>query len=106
MDKTTSTSIPMDRLLPFFRPLDLSVFKAFHFGCLSRTFLDSELQTKEQEEVMLQAPQLIFLLQDLSKKLASSFTSFGPRVSREGCGETGSFLLGLTHTGHTSTAHM
>jgi len=80
MDKATPTIGLVDRLLPYFRPLDLSVFKAFHFGCLSRTMLDSELQTKEQEEVKLKAPQLIFLLQDLCRKLTSTFGTFGPKV--------------------------
>ena len=84
MDKSVPTSGLVERLLPFFRPLDLSVFKAFHFGCLSRTMLDSELQTKEQEEVKLQVPQLIFLLRDLCSKLTSSFVTFGPKVSK-GC---------------------
>ena len=80
MEKTTATSISMEKLHPFFRPLDLSVFKAFSFGCLSRTILDSNLLTKEQEEVMLEQPQLIFLLHDLCKKLTSSFTTFRPWV--------------------------
>ena len=80
MDKATPTSGFVDRLLPYFRPLDLSVFKAFHFGCLSRTMLDSDLLTREQEEVKLKVPQLIFLLQDLCGKLTSSFVTFGPKV--------------------------
>ena len=88
MDKTPTTpSVPIDKLRPYFRELDLSVFKVFHFGCLSRTILDSEAQTREQEELHLKPSQLIFLLQDLCTKLASSFMTFGPKVGVAfGCG--------------------
>lgn len=81
MDKTPITpTVPIDKLRPYFRELDLSVFQVFRFECLSRTILDSEAHTKEQEELHLKPSQLIFLLQDLCGKLASSFTTFGPRV--------------------------
>ncbi len=80
MDKSAPASSLVDKLLPSFRPLDLSVFKVLQFGCLSRTMLDSDLQTKEQEEVKLQVPQLIFLLQDLCSKLLATLGIFGPKV--------------------------
>lgn len=79
MDPATPT-IPIDRLHPYFRELDLSVFEAFHFGTLSRTLLDSESNTREQEELNLQAPQLVLLLQDLCSKLNNSFVTFKPKV--------------------------
>lgn len=82
MDKTPATpTIPIDKLRPYFRDLSLSVFNVFQFGSLSRTILDTDSNTKEQTEISLQPPQLIFLLQDLCNKLTSSFQTFGPRVS-------------------------
>lgn len=39
--------------------------------------MDSESRTKEQEELKLRPPQLLFLLRDLNDKLSSSLTAFG-----------------------------
>ena len=81
MDKTPATpTIPIDRLRPYFRELSLSVFRAFQFGCLSRTILDSHSEARDQEELSLQPSQLIFLLQDLTHKLTQTFSAFPARV--------------------------
>ena len=84
VDKAASSSnapaIPIDKLSPFFRELDLRVFTVLHYGILSRTILDSEQMTKEREELKLRPPQLAFLLQDLSSKLSSTFSLFGGKV--------------------------
>lgn len=81
IEKTPTTpTIPIDRIRPYFRELSLSVFRAFQYGCLSRTILDSHSEARDQEELSLQPSQLIFLLQDLSQKLSSTFSAFGPRV--------------------------
>ena len=61
------------------RELDLSVFSALHYDPVSRTLLDSEMHTKDREELSLQPPQLSFLLQDLVLKLSSSLSLFGAR---------------------------
>ena len=84
VDKAASSSnapaVPIDKLSPFFRELDLRVFTVLHYGVLSRTILDSEQMTKEREELKLRPPQLAFLLQDLSSKLSSTFSLFGGKV--------------------------
>ena len=84
VDKAASSSnspaVPIDKLNPFFRELDLRVFTVLHYGILSRTILDSEQMTKEREELRLRPPQLAFLLQDLSSKLSSTFSLFGRKV--------------------------
>ena len=59
--------------------MDLGVFSVLQYGPLSRTLLDSENQTEEQEEVVLGASELAFLLQDLHLKLTSTLTTFGSK---------------------------
>lgn len=84
VDKAASSSnapaVPIDKLSPFFRELDLRVFAVLHYGVLSRTILDSEQMTKERDELRLRPPQLAFLLQDLSSKLSSTLSLFGGKV--------------------------
>ena len=78
MDKTPATpTIPVDRFRANFRELSLSVFEVFRYGGLSRTILDSESNTREQTELHLLPPQLIFLLQDLCTKLTKGLANFG-----------------------------
>ena len=79
-------TIPIHRLRPYFRELSLSVFQAFHFGCLSRTTVDSDTNTREHDELCLRPAQLIFLLDDLCTKLTSSFQPFGLKVGVAGVG--------------------
>lgn len=55
------------------------MFGALHYSPVSRTVLDSDLHTKEREELSLQPQQLLFLLQDLCLKLSASLSSSGPR---------------------------
>lgn len=85
MDKSASSSntpaVPIDKIAHYFRVMDLRVFAVFHYGILSRTFLDSEEMTREREELKLRPTQLAFLLQDLSSKLSSTFSLFGSKVS-------------------------
>ena len=61
------------------RELDLSVFTTLHYSPVSRTLVDSEEHTKEREELALQPPQLLFLLQDLNSKLSSTLSAFGSK---------------------------
>uniref|UniRef100_A0A7N8WSY3 FA complementation group D2 n=1 Tax=Mastacembelus armatus TaxID=205130 RepID=A0A7N8WSY3_9TELE len=64
-------------ILQFFRELDVEVLSVLQCGLLSRTLLDSELQTKEREEVVLGPAELVFLLEDMLRKLEFSLTA-GP----------------------------
>ena len=70
---------PPPHSLSVSRELDLSVLSALHYDPVSRTLLDSEMHTKDREELSLQPLQLSFLLQDLVLKLSSSLSLFGAR---------------------------
>uniref|UniRef100_A0A3Q3XCR8 Uncharacterized protein n=1 Tax=Mola mola TaxID=94237 RepID=A0A3Q3XCR8_MOLML len=62
---------------PFFRELDMEVLSVLQCGLLSRTLLDSELHTKVREEVLLGPAELVFLLEDMLRKLEFCLTA-GP----------------------------
>ncbi|KAL0978329.1 hypothetical protein UPYG_G00169090 [Umbra pygmaea] len=53
----------------FFRELDVEVFSVLQCGLLSRSLLDSELHSKVREEVQLGPAELVFLLEDMWRKL-------------------------------------
>lgn len=63
----------------FSRELDLTVYAALQYEPVSRTLLDSDMHTKEREELSLQPQQLSFLLHDLTHKLSDSLSLFGSR---------------------------
>ncbi|ELK07869.1 Fanconi anemia group D2 protein isoform X1 [Pteropus alecto] len=63
----------------FFRELDMEVFSILHCGLVTKFILDSEMHTKATEVVQLQAPELLFLLEDLSYKVENMLT---PSVAR------------------------
>ena len=58
------------------RELCLDVFAALEYSSVSRTLLDSESQTQEREELSLDPPQLLYLLQDLSAKVTHTLSAF------------------------------
>ncbi|KAI1890915.1 hypothetical protein AGOR_G00158510 [Albula goreensis] len=60
---------------PFFRELDLEVLSVLQCGLLSRSLLDSELHSRVREEVQLGPAELVFLLEDLWRKLEFSLTA-------------------------------
>ncbi|XP_038553843.1 Fanconi anemia group D2 protein isoform X1 [Micropterus salmoides] len=60
---------------PFFRELDMEVLSVLQCGLLSRSVLDSELHTKVREEVLLGPAELVFLLEDMLRKLEFSLTA-------------------------------
>ncbi|XP_066554205.1 Fanconi anemia group D2 protein isoform X1 [Amia ocellicauda] len=60
---------------PYFRELDVEVLGVLQCGLLSRSLLDSELHTKVTEEVQLGPSELVFLLEDLARKLDFSLAS-------------------------------
>uniref|UniRef100_A0A8C8RT95 FA complementation group D2 n=1 Tax=Pelusios castaneus TaxID=367368 RepID=A0A8C8RT95_9SAUR len=53
----------------FFRELDLEVFSILHCGLLTKSILDSEMNTEAREVVQLGPAELAFLLDDLCQKL-------------------------------------
>ncbi|XP_068568031.1 Fanconi anemia group D2 protein isoform X2 [Cebidichthys violaceus] len=59
----------------FFRELDVEVLDVLQCGLLSRSLLDSELHTKVREEVLLGPAELVFLLEDMHRKLEFSLTA-------------------------------
>ncbi len=61
------------------REMDLGVFSVLHYGPLSRTLVNSENQTEDQEEVVLRPPELSLLLRDLHLKLTSTLSAFGTK---------------------------
>lgn len=60
---------------PFFRELDMEVLSILQCGLLSRSLLDTELHTKVREEVLLGPAELVFLLDDMLRKLEFSLTA-------------------------------
>ncbi|KAM3877832.1 Fanconi anemia group D2 protein [Diretmus argenteus] len=60
---------------PFFRELDMEVLSVLQCGLLSRSLLDTELNTKVREEVLLGPAELVFLLEDMHRKLEFSLTA-------------------------------
>ncbi|KAK1901245.1 Fanconi anemia group D2 protein [Dissostichus eleginoides] len=64
-----------DKTQQFFRELDMEVLSVLQCGLLSRSLLDSELHTKVQQEVLLGPAELVFLLEDMLRKLEFSLTA-------------------------------
>ncbi|XP_041638760.1 Fanconi anemia group D2 protein isoform X2 [Cheilinus undulatus] len=59
----------------FFRELDMEVLSVLQCGLLSRSLLDSELHSKVREEVLLGPAELVFLLDDMLRKLEFSLAA-------------------------------
>ncbi|RMX53291.1 hypothetical protein pdam_00015249, partial [Pocillopora damicornis] len=74
-DKEKPATISMSQYQAFLRELDLKTFSILKCGLVSRAVLDSEMNTEETTIVQLQAPQLEFLLEDLSRKLQYSLSA-------------------------------
>ncbi|XP_058844694.1 Fanconi anemia group D2 protein-like [Acipenser ruthenus] len=60
---------------PYFRELDIDVLSVLQCGLLTRSLLDSEDHTKVSEVVQLGPSELVFLLEDLSRKLEFSLAA-------------------------------
>ncbi|XP_075429886.1 Fanconi anemia group D2 protein isoform X2 [Ascaphus truei] len=65
----------------YFRELDLDVFTVLQCGLLTRSVLDTEMHTKAMEVVKLGPAELVFLLEDLSRKMEHMLTSAAKRVT-------------------------
>ena len=68
------------------------MFTVLHYAPLSRTVMDSEMHTRETEELTLQPPQLLFLLLDLNVKLSKTFSAFGSKSPAAKVSEVGMSL--------------
>ncbi|XP_056884964.1 Fanconi anemia group D2 protein isoform X2 [Takifugu flavidus] len=61
----------------FFRELDMEVLRLLQYGLLSRSLLDSEQNTNVRVEIRLGPAELVFLLEDMLRKLDFRLTA-GP----------------------------
>lgn len=74
-EKEKTTPVSMTQYRAFLRELDLKTFGILKCELVSRAVLDSEMNTEETTILRLQAPQLEFLLDDLSRKLQHSLSA-------------------------------
>ncbi|KAK3101624.1 hypothetical protein FSP39_004973 [Pinctada imbricata] len=65
-------SINLSNYRPFFRELDIEVFTILNTGMITKSNLDTEMNTKATTELSIGPEQLEFLLDDLSRKLSHS----------------------------------
>ncbi|KAL7985939.1 hypothetical protein Chor_011105 [Crotalus horridus] len=61
--------IQLQNYSAYFRELDLEVFTILHCGLLTKSVLDTEMHTKTREVVQLEPTELLFLLEDLYRKM-------------------------------------
>ncbi|XP_024915816.1 Fanconi anemia group D2 protein [Cynoglossus semilaevis] len=74
-EKEVAHGVSLVSYRQFFRELDVEVLNVLQCGLLSCSLLDSELHTNVQEEVQLGPAELVFLLEDMLRKLEFSLTS-------------------------------
>ncbi|XP_073808860.1 Fanconi anemia group D2 protein isoform X2 [Danio rerio] len=74
-EKDGKSGVSLSSYWPFFRELDVEALSVLQCGLLSRTLLDTELHSKLREEVQLGPAELLFLLEDMWRKLDFSLTS-------------------------------
>uniref|UniRef100_A0A674BXV8 FA complementation group D2 n=1 Tax=Salmo trutta TaxID=8032 RepID=A0A674BXV8_SALTR len=72
VQEATRPGVSLVSYRPFFRELDMEVLSVLQCGLLSRSLLDSELHSKE---VQLGPAELVFLLEDMWRKLEFSLTA-------------------------------
>ncbi|XP_077307692.1 Fanconi anemia group D2 protein [Lithobates pipiens] len=89
-------SVNLSSFRPFFRELDLEVFTVLHSGLLTRSLLDSEMCTKATEVVQLGPAELVFLLEDLSRKMEHVLMA----------AKRSSFLLKVKGSKNTEFSHL
>ncbi|CAJ1051008.1 Fanconi anemia group D2 protein [Xyrichtys novacula] len=74
-EKETRHGVSLVSYRQFFRELDMEVLSVLQCGLLSRSVLDSELHSKVREEVLLGPAELVFLLEDMLRKVDFSLTA-------------------------------
>ncbi|XP_053152067.1 Fanconi anemia group D2 protein [Hemicordylus capensis] len=61
--------VQLQNYCAYFRELDFEVFAILHTGLLTKSVLDTEMNTKTREVVQIGPAELLFLLEDLCRKL-------------------------------------
>ncbi|KAM8930382.1 Fanconi anemia group D2 protein isoform 4-T4 [Pelodytes ibericus] len=79
-DNNNKQTVSLHSYRAYFRELDLDVFTVLQCGLLTRAILDSEQHTKATELVQLGPAELVFLLEDLSRKMEHVLTAAAKRV--------------------------
>uniref|UniRef100_A0A673HZC1 Fanconi anemia group D2 protein-like n=1 Tax=Sinocyclocheilus rhinocerous TaxID=307959 RepID=A0A673HZC1_9TELE len=74
-EKDAKSGVSLSSYWPFFRELDVEALSVLQCGLLSRTLLDTELHSKLKEEVQLGPAELLFMLEDMWRKLDFSLAS-------------------------------
>ncbi|XP_053355584.1 Fanconi anemia group D2 protein [Clarias gariepinus] len=74
-EKEVKVGVSLSSYRPYFRELDMAVLNILQCGLLSRSMLDTELHTKVREEVQLGPAELVFLLEDMWRKLDFSLAA-------------------------------
>ncbi|KAF5909350.1 Fanconi anemia group D2 protein, partial [Clarias magur] len=75
LEKEVKAGVSLSSYRPYFRELDMDVLNILQCGLLSRSMLDTELHTKVREEVQLGPAELVFLLEDMWRKLDFSLAA-------------------------------
>ncbi|XP_023659923.1 Fanconi anemia group D2 protein isoform X2 [Paramormyrops kingsleyae] len=74
-DKEPAVGVSLASYRPFFRELDVELLAVIQCGLLSRSLLDTELHSHERVEVQLGPAELVFLLEDMWRKLEVGLTA-------------------------------
>ncbi|XP_061543454.1 Fanconi anemia group D2 protein isoform X1 [Phycodurus eques] len=74
-EKEARQGVNLASYRPFFRELDLEMLSVLQCGLKARSTLDSELNTKERQEVLLGPAELVYLLEDMLRKLEFRLTA-------------------------------
>ncbi|XP_028854111.1 Fanconi anemia group D2 protein [Denticeps clupeoides] len=74
-EKESRPGISLSSYRPFFRELDMEVLSVIQCGLLSRSLLDTEMNSETREEVQLGPAELVFLLEDMWRKLEFSLSA-------------------------------
>ncbi|TRY99785.1 hypothetical protein DNTS_033949 [Danionella cerebrum] len=74
-EKDVKPVVSLSSYWPFFRELDVDVLRVLQCGLLSRTLLDTEMHSRLREEVQLGPAELLFLLEDMWRKLDFSLAA-------------------------------
>ncbi|XP_027003019.2 Fanconi anemia group D2 protein [Tachysurus fulvidraco] len=74
-EKEVKAGVSLSSYWSYFRELDMEVLNVLQCGLLSRSVLDTELHSKVREEVQLGPAELVFLLEDMWRKLDFSLAA-------------------------------
>ncbi|XP_053545393.1 Fanconi anemia group D2 protein [Bombina bombina] len=80
-EESNRLSLSLNSYRAYFRELGLEVFTVLQSGLLTRSLLDTEMHTKATEVVQLGPAELVFLLEDLSRKMEHILTSSAKRIT-------------------------